>query len=77
MTLALLGRVEDLLDQTLDAGELPRLAAVWEGHVNELVAEDPDITEYVRGLEARHDEGAETGEQIALEFERYLRRRAR
>lgn len=77
VTLALLGRVEDLLDQTLDARDLPHQAAVWEGHVNDLVGEDPDIAEYVRGLESRHDEAAETGEQIALEFERYLRRRAR
>lgn len=77
VTLALLGRVEDLLDATLDPGDLPQEAQVWEGHVNELVGDDPDITEYVRGLESRHDEAGEAGEEIALEFERYLRRRAR
>lgn len=77
VTLALLGRVEDLLDQTLDAQDLPQEAAVWEGHVDELVSEDPDIAEYVHGLESRYDEAAEAGEEIALEFERYLRRRAR
>lgn len=76
-TLALLGRVEDLVDATLDVGDLPQLAATWETRVDELVSEDPDIAEYVRGLEARHDEATEAGEQIALEFERYLRRRAR
>lgn len=77
VTLALLGHVEDLLDQTLDTRNLPHLAAVWEGHVNDLVADDPDVAEYVQGLETRHDEAAEAGEEIALEFERYLRRRAR
>lgn len=76
-TLALLGRVEDLLDQTIDVGDLRHQAGVWEGHVNDLVGDDPDITEYVRGLETRYDEAAEAGEEIALEFERYLRRRQR
>lgn len=77
VTLALLGRVEDLLDETLDVRDLPHQAAVWEGHVNDLVGDDADITEYVRGLETRHDEDTEAGEEIALEFERYLRRRQR
>lgn len=77
VTLALLGRVEDLLDQTLEVRDLPHLAQVWEGHVNDLVGDDPEISEYVAGLEQRHDEAVEAGEQIALEFERYLRRRAR
>lgn len=76
-TLALLGRVEDLIDSTLEVRDLPHEAAVWERHVDDLVAEDPDIAEYVRGLESRHDEATEAGEQIALEFERYLRRRSR
>lgn len=76
-TLALLGRVEDLIDETLDARDLPHLASVWEGHVNELIAGDPDIAEYVGGLEERFDTAEATGDEIALQFERYLRRRER
>jgi len=76
-TLALLGRVEDLIDETLDARDLAHLAAVWEGRVNELVAEDPDVGEYVRGLEERYDQAEATGDEIALQFERFLRRRER
>ncbi len=77
VTMALLGRVEDLIDQTLDPRDLGHQAAVWEGHVNDLVGDDADIADYVTGLEARYDAATEAGEEIALEFERYLRRRAR
>ncbi|WP_232547887.1 PAC2 family protein [Propioniciclava soli] len=76
-TVALLSRVEDLIDQTIELGDLPEHATVWEGRVNELVAEDPDIAEYVTDLEERYDTAEATGDEIALQFERYLRRRER
>ncbi len=76
-TLALLGRIEDLIDETLQVRDLPHLAGVWEGRVNDLVAEDPDIAEYVRTLEERFDTAEATADEIALQFERYLRRRER
>lgn len=76
-TLALLGRVEDLIDETLEVRDLPQESSVWEGHVNDLVADDPDITDYVAGLEQRYDAAEATGDEIALQFERYLRRRER
>lgn len=77
-TLALLSRVEDLLDTALDLDDLPELARAWQRGVDELAAEDTDISEYIESLEAQQDESdlpQATGEAIAAEFERYLRRR--
>lgn len=77
-TLALLVRIEDLLDTPLVLGELPELAQAWERGVDELASEDPDVAEYIRRLEAVQDEEdlpAATGDSIAAEFQRYLRRR--
>ncbi|MFZ2260331.1 MAG: PAC2 family protein [Luteococcus japonicus] len=77
-TLALLVRIEDLLDTPLVLGELPELAQAWERGVDELASEDPDVAEYIRRLEAAQDEEdlpAATGDSIAAEFQRYLRRR--
>ncbi len=77
-SLALLSHIEDLLDQGLDQGDLPELAAAWQHGVDELMGDDPDMRAYVAGLERAHDEEAAseaTGDQIAAEFQRYLRRR--
>jgi len=77
-TLALLRGVEDVLDLTLPLGELPEQARAWENGVDELASQDTEVAEYVRSLEEQKD-AAElpeaTGEAIAREFERYLRRR--
>lgn len=77
-TLALLRRVEELLDVTVPFGELPEDARAWERGVDELAAEDGEIGEYVRQLEQAKDTAdlpEASGEAIAREFERYLRRR--
>jgi len=77
-TLALLRRLEDLLDISLDLGDLPDLARAWERGVDELAADDSDVAEYVSSLEQQRDESElpeASGEAIAAEFERYLRRR--
>lgn len=77
-TLALLMQVEDLLDQALDHGNLPELAVAWEHEVGELLMDDPDMSAYVAGLEGAYDDEASTeatGDSIAAEFQRYLRRR--
>ncbi|MGM7667319.1 PAC2 family protein [Microbacterium sp. A93] len=78
--LALLRRVEDLLQIPLDLTELAEDAAAWERGVNELAGEDPDVAAYVEQLERARDTEElpeATGEAIAEEFERYLRRRGR
>lgn len=78
-TLALLRKVEDLLDTPIPLGELPEAARAWERGVDEMAREDSDIAEYVRGLESRapaeSDLPEASGDAIAREFERYLRRR--
>lgn len=76
-TLALLSWVADVIDTPLEVGELPQAATTWEGRVNELLTEETEIAEYVATLEERYDTAEATGEQIALQFERYLRRRER
>ncbi|MGI8682967.1 MAG: PAC2 family protein [Mycobacteriales bacterium] len=77
-TLALLGRVEDMLDIPVPLGDLPEQARAWERGVDELAREDTEVAEYVRQLEEREAETdlpEASGEAIAKEFERYLRRR--
>ena len=76
-TVALLRRVEDVLDLPVPLGELPEEARAWERGVDEFADEDNDVAEYVRSLEAREevtDLPEASGEQIAREFERFLRR---
>jgi hypothetical protein len=77
-TLALLRHIEDLLDVPIPLGELPEDARAWERGVDELAAEDSEVADYVRSLEEAKDlsEAPEaSGDAIAKEFERYLRRR--
>ncbi len=76
-TVALLRRIEDLLDVAVDLGELEESARAWERTVDELAAEDGEIAEYVQSLEQRAvtDLPEASGEVIAQEFERFLRRR--
>jgi proteasome assembly chaperone (PAC2) family protein len=77
-TLALLRRVEELLDVTVPLIDLPEDARAWEHGVDELAADDSEIGEYVHQLEEAKDTAElpeATGEAIAREFERYLRRR--
>jgi proteasome assembly chaperone (PAC2) family protein len=77
-TLALLRRVEEMLDVTVPLGDLPEDARAWERGVDELASEDAEVADYVRSLEEAKDltEAPEaSGDAIAREFERYLRRR--
>jgi proteasome assembly chaperone (PAC2) family protein len=76
-TLALLARLEDVLNVAIDSGDLAEEATTWMTQVDELVADDPDIVGYISALEERRDEATPdpNGDSIAAEFERYLRRR--
>jgi predicted ATP-grasp superfamily ATP-dependent carboligase len=79
-TVALLVRIEELLGEAIPLGELPEDAEAWQHGVDELAAEDAEIAEYVSQLEEAKDTAdlpEATGEAIAREFERYLRRRDR
>ena len=77
-TLALLRSVEDILDISLPLADLPAEARAWERGVDELAEQDSDVAEYVRSLEEAKDAAdlpEASGDAIAREFERYLRRR--
>jgi proteasome assembly chaperone (PAC2) family protein len=77
-TLALLGQLEDLLQASIPLGDLPEDARAWERGVDELAEEDEDVADYVRSLEETRDTTdlpEASGEAIAREFERYLKRR--
>ncbi len=79
-TIALLLRIEELLGEPIPLGDLPDDAEAWQHGVDELAAEDSEIAEYVAQLEEAKDTAdlpEATGEAIAREFERYLRRRDR
>ncbi|MBM7788303.1 PAC2 family protein [Tenggerimyces flavus] len=76
-TLALLRQLEDLLDLSVPLGELPEEARAWERGVDDLARDDSEVAEYVRSLEEARDAAdlpEATGEAIAREFERYLKR---
>jgi hypothetical protein len=77
-TLALVTRLEELLEVSIPLDDLPEDARAWERGVNELAEEDEDVAEYVRALEESRDTAdlpEASGEAIAREFERYLKRR--
>ena len=76
-TLALLRRIEDLLDLSVPFGDLPDQARAWERSVDELAEGDDEVQAYVSSLEEREpaaDLPEASGEAIAKEFERYLKR---
>ncbi|MGW2329526.1 PAC2 family protein [Streptomyces sp. NPDC001700] len=77
-TLALLNRLEDLIGVRIPLGELTEDARAWQLGVDQLASEDSEVAEYVQSLEEARDTAElpeASGEAIAREFERYLRRR--
>jgi predicted ATP-grasp superfamily ATP-dependent carboligase len=77
-TLALIGQLEELLEVTIPLGDLPDESQAWERGVDELASEEEEIADYVRALEETRDTAElpeASGEAIAREFERYLKRR--
>ena len=78
-SLALINALEDFLDVSIPLGNLQKDADEWEKTVDGLASEDSDVAEYVKALEESKD-AAElpdvSGDSIAKEFERYLRRRS-
>jgi len=77
-TLALIGRLEDLIETSIPVGDLVEQARAWERGVDELAREDTEVAAYVEALEEARDASdlpEASGEAIAREFERYLKRR--
>ena len=77
-TLALLHRVEEVLDLPVPTGDLAKESSDWEERLKQAAEQDAELAEYVRELEERSgDAGLQplSGDEIAQEFEKYLRRR--
>ena len=77
-TMAIVGRLEELLGCVIDDGDLTEAARAWERGVDELASSDDEVKEYVEALEEAQDTAElpeASGDAIAREFEKYLRRR--
>ena len=84
-TLALLHRLEEIIETPIPLGMLPEQAQEWEESISDMLSDDEDMAAYVRELEEREDSGADDdatdpltevdGDTLAAEFERYLRGR--
>ena len=79
---ALLHRIEEVLDVEVPLGALPEQAEEWERTVSEMAEADDEVREYVRQLEEQAEAATDgddlskaSGDEIAADFERYLRRR--
>ncbi|WP_258069786.1 PAC2 family protein [Arthrobacter sp. SX1312] len=78
--LALLNKLEEILQIAVDTHVLTEESEAWERGVDELATEDPEVAAYVRQLEEAKDTvdlPEASGESIAREFERYLKKRRR
>jgi predicted ATP-grasp superfamily ATP-dependent carboligase len=71
---ALLERLADLTGTPPPSGDLIRAASEYSVRVAAAVADDPELGAYVEQLESAADaEDPPTGEDLARDFERYLR----
>jgi proteasome assembly chaperone (PAC2) family protein len=81
--LALLRRLEGITGVAVEASELEDASERFTEQVDEAVAANPEIEELVRNLEASQREDHEitqempSGDDIAQEFQRFLRQRGR
>lgn len=76
-SLALINALEDFLEISISQGDLPERSQSWEKQVDQLASEDLEVGEYVKQLEKSKDDNelpTMTGDAIAREVERYLRR---
>ncbi|MBC7518798.1 MAG: PAC2 family protein [Microbacteriaceae bacterium] len=76
-TLALIDKLEEIIDVVIPRGSLVDDAATWESGIDALASEDDDMSTYIEQLEQARDtvdSPEASGEAIAHEFEKYLRR---
>jgi predicted ATP-grasp superfamily ATP-dependent carboligase len=76
-SLALINALEDFLEISIPQGDLPERAGSWEEQVDQMASEDAEVGDYVKQLERSKDAAdlpTATGESIAREVERFLRR---
>jgi hypothetical protein len=77
-TLALVEKLEGITGVEIPRGDLPLEAAAWETGIDALAGDDDDMAAYIAGLEQARDtvdSPEASGEAIAEEFEKYLRKR--
>jgi hypothetical protein len=77
-TLALVEKLETLVDAEIPRGDLEDEAKAWETGIDALADDDDDMASYIEQLEQARDavdSPEASGDAIAEEFERYLRRR--
>jgi PAC2 family len=77
-TLALVERLEEVLGIPIPHGDLEEESSAWESGIDAIAGEDEDMAAYIEQLEQARDtvdSPDASGEAIAKEFERYLRRR--
>lgn len=77
-TLAIIERLEEYIDVVVERGSLIEDAAAWESGIDALAGDDDDMRAYIEQLEQARDtvdSPEASGDAIAEEFERYLRRR--
>lgn len=75
--LALIDKLEELVDVTIPREGLVALAQTWESGIDALAADDEDMAAYIAQLEQARDtvdSPEASGEAIAQEFEKYLRK---
>lgn len=79
-SLALLENFQALVGGEIDISELERTSEEYQNQVAVAVAQDSDLSSYVRMLEERHDSQTEggtkdlpSGDELASELERFLR----
>ena len=76
-TLAIVDKLEEIVDVVIPRGDLVTEAAAWESGIDALAGDDDDMASYIEQLEQARDtvdSPEASGEAIAQEFERYLRR---
>jgi hypothetical protein len=77
-TLAIIDKLEEIIDVVIPRGELVDESAAWETGIDVLASEDDEMATYIAQLEQARDtvdSPEASGEAIAQEFEKYLRRR--
>jgi hypothetical protein len=77
-TLAMIERLEELIDIVIPRGDLVAESAAWENGIDVLAGDDEEMAAYIQQLEQARDtvdSPEASGDAIAEEFERYLQRR--
>lgn len=77
-TLALIEKLEELVGVIIPRGDLVAQATEWEASIDTLAGDDDDMANYIEQLEQARDtvdSPEASGDAIAEEFEKYLKRR--